>query len=91
MTRCRGSRALSAGLDAHDDIFRFGSGDTDTLSTYELELNSQSAQFSVLGAGNGSETHVVHGAVLFPGNWWSTWSRIRERSCNRFPARVGRR
>ena len=64
------ARVRTDGLDAHDDIFRFGSANTDTLSTYELEFNAQSAQFSVLGAGNGSETHVVHGSVLFPSNWY---------------------
>ena len=64
------ARVRLAGLDAHDDIFRFGSAYFDTPSSYELEFNSQSAQFSVLGAGNGSETQVVHGSVLFPGNWY---------------------
>lgn len=64
------ARVRMDGLDALDDIFRFGSAHFDTPGTYELELSSQSAQFSVLGAGNGAETHVVHGAVLFPGNWY---------------------
>lgn len=64
------ARVRMAGLDAHDDIFRFGSADFETLSSYELEFNSQSAQFSVLGSGNVTETAVVHGSVLFPGNWY---------------------
>lgn len=64
------ARVRYIGLDAVNDIFRFGDGNDPNLSSYELEIVGQNARFAVLGLGQVGESAVVHGSVLSPGQWY---------------------
>ncbi|MBZ0114104.1 MAG: LamG domain-containing protein [Thermoanaerobaculia bacterium] len=64
------ARFKMAAFDGIDDLFRFGSIADADQGTYELELDTQRALFSVLGSGDTVETSLQHGTQLSPDSWY---------------------
>jgi hypothetical protein len=64
------ARVRYLGLDASNDVFRFGDDSSAQQSSYELEIVGQQAQFQVLGAGQANESVVVHASTIFPSQWY---------------------